>query len=194
MAKAGATADTVIEASSSQGSPSLGSRIRGGNAKIVGWAGFIRVDEDVYEWIGATMEVPGFEFDLPAGKRSGTATFKNLIITPTRTVYVMSAGAVQFNVTFLSPVEPEDLVLQSFPFGYVLVDVASNDGEAHRVQVFSDLSGEWLSSAGSVPIQWNTSISSILTHTVKLSSPNTLREFGDMSQDGILYHIRTFGV
>ncbi|KAK1219797.1 hypothetical protein PQX77_017461 [Marasmius sp. AFHP31] len=158
-------------------------------SRIVGWAGFIRVDEDVYEWIGATMEVPGFEFNLPPGKTSGTATFKNLIITPTRTVYVMSAGPVQFNVTFLSPVEPEDLVLQSFPFGYVLVDVASSDGAAHRVQVFSDLSGEWLSSAGSVPIQWNTSISGpVLTHTVKLSSPNTLREFGDMSQDGVLYH------
>ncbi|KAK1222388.1 hypothetical protein PQX77_014768, partial [Marasmius sp. AFHP31] len=105
---------------------------------LLGWAGFIRVDDDVYEWFGESMNAP---FNWPAEQKHGKATLNNLLITPTRTIYVMTAGTVRFNVTFLSPIEPDDVVLQSFPFGYVFVDVASSNGAAPHVQVFSDITG-----------------------------------------------------
>ncbi|KAJ8076035.1 hypothetical protein PM082_022017 [Marasmius tenuissimus] len=133
--------------------------------------------------------------------------------TPTRTVYIMRAGTVQFNVTFLSPVEasndlyrapkirndhetqPDNLVLQSFPFGYVFIEVASDDGAAPEVQIYSDLSGEWLSSSSKVGIQWNTSLipSPLIAHAVKLSSSKELNESEDTAQDAILRYATNQG-
>ncbi|KAL0061631.1 hypothetical protein AAF712_011548 [Marasmius tenuissimus] len=152
------------------------------------WSGFIRVDGDLYEWLGAAMTNPTLKFTLADGKKKDRATLNDVIITPTRTVYVMTAGAVQLNVTFLSPIEPDDVVLQSFPFSYVFVDVNSSDGAAHQVQVYSDLSGEWLAFANNVPIQWETSTSPVITHSAKTSSQNKLQENSNMAQDATLYH------
>ncbi|KAL0063805.1 hypothetical protein AAF712_009250 [Marasmius tenuissimus] len=154
----------------------------------LGWSGFIRVDGDLYEWLGAAMSNPTLKFTLADGKKKDSATVNDVIITPTRTIYIMTAGAVQFNVTFLSPIEPDDVVLQSFPFGYVFVDVNSSDGAAHQVQVYSDLSGEWLAFANNVPIQWETSTSPVIAHSAKMSSQNKLQENSNMAQDATLYH------
>lgn len=49
-------------------------------------------------------------------------------------------GAVQLNLTFLSPITPNDLKRQSLVFSYLNVDVASIDGKSHDVQVYSDIS------------------------------------------------------
>ncbi|KAL0061627.1 hypothetical protein AAF712_011544 [Marasmius tenuissimus] len=154
--------------------------------RLLGWAGFIRVDDNVYEWFGETMK--GLPFNWTEGQKHDRATLNDLLITPTRTVYIMTAGTVQFNVTFLSPIEPDDVVLQSFPFGYVFVDVASSNGAAPRVQVFSDLTGEWLSSSSDNRIQWDTSISPIISHTAQLSSRGTLKESNEMPDDAVLYY------
>ncbi len=35
--------------------------------------------------------------------------------------------------------EPSNLVLQSLPFSYVYIDVESNDGQEHSVQLYSDI-------------------------------------------------------
>lgn len=69
----------------------------------------------------------------------------------------MDAGPMALNVSFLSPVEvrassrplarshgmkhvqPTDLVRQSFPFAYVYVDAKSKDGQAHSVQLYTDV-------------------------------------------------------
>ncbi|KAJ8076123.1 hypothetical protein PM082_022108 [Marasmius tenuissimus] len=152
------------------------------------WSGFIRVDGDLYEWLGAAMTNPTLTFTLADGKKKDRATLNDVIITPTRTVYVMTAGAVQLNVTFLSPIEPNNVVLQSFPFSYVFVDVNSSDRAAHQVQVYSDLGGEWLAVANNVPIQWETSTSPVITHSAKMSSQNKLQESSNMAQDATLYH------
>ncbi|KAK1226778.1 hypothetical protein PQX77_010239 [Marasmius sp. AFHP31] len=135
------------------------------------------------------MADPRVVYTLPVGKESYTAEFKDLLVTPTRTIYVLNAGVVHLNITFLSPIEPDDIIRQSFPFGYVFVDVASSDGAAHRVQVYSDLTGEWLSTASNVQIEWSTSTSpGILTHFANLSLINRLQEFNEMCQDAVFYH------
>lgn len=60
--------------------------------------------------------------------------------TSTRSSFLMSvAGVVEMNVTFLSPVTPTDLKRQSLPFSYVDVTVASTDGKAHDVQLYTDI-------------------------------------------------------
>lgn len=49
-------------------------------------------------------------------------------------------GVVQMNITFLSPITPNDLQRQSLPFSYVDVAVSSTDGNSHNVQLYADIS------------------------------------------------------
>ncbi len=78
-------------------------------------------------------------------------------ITPSRSIFRLEAGSIQFNATFLSPIEvrlfqrrlklavsfpvqPNDYVRQSMPFSYMYVDgIAASDSQPHTVQVYSDI-------------------------------------------------------
>ena len=66
---------------------------------ITGWSGKIRVDGQPYVWMGADR--------IPVNE----STVSNVQITPTRAIYVMQAGPVNFTVTFLSPIEVSTLLL-----------------------------------------------------------------------------------
>lgn len=61
--------------------------------------------------------------------------------TSTRSSFTMDvAGKVSMNITFLSPVTPNDLKRQSLTFSYLNVDVVSSDGQNHDVELYSDIS------------------------------------------------------
>jgi hypothetical protein len=61
--------------------------------------------------------------------------------TSTRSNFIMNVGnKVEMNITFLSPVYPEDMGRQAVTFSYVNVDVQSTDGAQHKVQIYSDVS------------------------------------------------------
>ncbi|KAF9889798.1 hypothetical protein FE257_006888 [Aspergillus nanangensis] len=63
--------------------------------QIKGWAGMIRVDGNVYTWMG-----------LPGSTTVNQSAFE---YTSTKSVFTMHVGdQIQFNVTFLSPVTPDD--------------------------------------------------------------------------------------
>ncbi|KAK7045322.1 hypothetical protein VNI00_007571 [Paramarasmius palmivorus] len=157
--------------------------------RTLGWGGFIRVDGSVYEWMGSAFNDPGLKFNLTEGKDKAAANVDGITITPTRTIYSLSAGPMRFNFTFLSPIEPQDLTLQSFPFGYVYVDAASGDGNAHSVQVYSDLTGEWLSEDSGDTISWNTTISSsIVFHTAQRMPSDKPEAATYIAHDGMLYY------
>jgi hypothetical protein len=54
----------------------------------------------------------------------------------------MTAGTqMEFNITFLNPITPGDFVSWSIPFSYVSIAATSLDGQAHSVQIYSDISG-----------------------------------------------------
>ena len=82
----------------------------------------------------------------------------NIQLTPTKTIFSLTAGPIDLTVTFLSPIEvgiasyeqtyilnpflaQMDLVLQSLPLAYVALVVSSNDGQPHDVQVYLDMTG-----------------------------------------------------
>lgn len=85
----------------------------------------------------------------------------------------------------LSSRKPTDLVKQSIPFSYMAVSagdyicydsktkidfisIAATDGKSHSVQVYSDISAEWVSGDNSLTVNWNSTTSgSILTHQVQ---------------------------
>jgi hypothetical protein len=93
--------------------------------------------------------------------------------TSTRSTFIMNvAGKVQMNITFMSPVYPEDLGRQAMTFSYLNVDVRSVDGAPHSVHLYADVSGgkqllrvcvawkdsnglpEWASGDKEAPAKW----------------------------------------
>jgi hypothetical protein len=70
---------------------------------ITGWTGLIRIDDNVYTWMGKPDPLPT------------VVNQTSFQYTSTRSIFSMIAGGVDITVTFLSPVTPEDLLRQSMP-------------------------------------------------------------------------------
>ncbi|KAF7378302.1 hypothetical protein MSAN_00255600 [Mycena sanguinolenta] len=141
---------------------------------ILGWAGYIKVDGLTYHWLGSP--VPG-----------NASTWIETQVTPTQTILTVQAGPMQLNVTFLSPIEPSDWGRQSFPFSYVYLDGTATDGKPHSVQLYSDISGEWVTNSFSTGIQWSTTkTSNTVFHQVGSTTPTSV--FEDVAEDSVAYH------
>ncbi|KAJ7875615.1 hypothetical protein B0H13DRAFT_1632648 [Mycena leptocephala] len=140
----------------------------------LGWAGYIKVDGLTWHWLGN----PG-----PGNASTWLATE----VTPTRTILTVQAGPMRLNVTFLSPVEPSDWTKQSFPFSYVYVDGKATDGKQHSIQLYSDISGEWVTNNLGTAIQWNSLTSgNTVYHQVASTAPSSV--FDDVAEDSVAYH------
>jgi len=100
------------------------------NGRIVtGWTGLIRVDNTTYTWLGDPNPLPT------------VVNQTSFSYTSTRSIFTMDvAGLVTMNVTFLSPVTPDDEMRQSFPVSYMSVEVQSADGNEHNVAIYTDIS------------------------------------------------------
>ncbi|KAK0490834.1 hypothetical protein IW261DRAFT_1547137 [Armillaria novae-zelandiae] len=146
---------------------------------ILGWAGFVKVDGTAYSFLGSA-NVPGASFQK--------ATQTRFSFTSTQSTFVLSAGSVELTVSFLSPVDATDLVKQSIPFAYMTVSAASTDGIKHSVQVYTDISAEWVSGDTSLTANWTTSTGSILTHQVQLAVPSEFSEVSDHTQYGSAFY------
>ncbi|KAJ6534104.1 hypothetical protein B0H19DRAFT_1185261 [Mycena capillaripes] len=146
---------------------------------ILGWAGYIKVDGLTWHWLGSP--IPG-----------NASTWLSTQVTPTRTILTLQAGPMQLNVTFLSPIEPNDWVKQSFPFSYVYIDGKSTDGQAHSIQLYSDISGEWVTNDLGTGIQWSTAAAgNTVYHQIGSTTPTSL--FKDVAEDSVAYHAISSG-
>ncbi|KAJ8587203.1 DUF1793-domain-containing protein [Rhizopogon salebrosus TDB-379] len=143
----------------------------------LGWAGYVRVDDTTYTFLGDPV-VAGAEL----------ATQKSLKFTSTQSIFVMTAGPVDLNVNFFSPVEPTDLLKQSIPFSYLALSAVSNDGGSHTVSVYTDISAEWVSGDDSLTVNWTTTTGDILTHQVMLENQELYVEYNDHIQQGAAYY------
>ncbi|KAJ5124174.1 uncharacterized protein N7515_007999 [Penicillium bovifimosum] len=110
--------------------------------QVTGWAGMIRVDGTSYTWMGQpgpknVVDQVAYEY------------------TSTKSIFTMHVdNKVQMKITFLSPVTPNDLKRQSLVFSYLNVEVSSLDGQQHNVQVYADISAEWVSGDRNAIAQW----------------------------------------
>ncbi|KAL1842223.1 hypothetical protein VTJ49DRAFT_5835 [Mycothermus thermophilus] len=113
----------------------------------LGWQGLIAVDEVTYNWMGSW---PGPQL----------ADQTSVEYTSTKSIFTLDvAGKVTLTVTFLSPVYPHDMARQSQQFSYVVVSAKSADGVEHSVQVYMDVTGEWVSGDVSEVVQWESGTS-----------------------------------
>lgn len=149
------------------------------NNAILGWAGHIRVDNNItYKWLGDAGSPGGLAFSV----------LNNIQVTATRTVMSITSGPIDLNVTYLSPIEPSDPAKQSFPFTYISLTATTNDGQPHTVQVYSDISGEWVSGDRGDIMSWQTvPTDTILYHQVYLSNSLTFSEKANQAEDTMTY-------
>lgn len=175
--------------------------------QILGWAGYVKVDGTTYNFLG-TPGVPGTNA-LKAVQKSLTVRIRSegtqrmvtdaSQFTATQSIFVMTAGPVDLTVTFLSPVEvcslssrpgleligtwqPTDLVKQSLPFSYLALSAAPNDGKVHSVQLYSDISAEWVTGDNSLSANWTTAVGDVVTHQVQLVNQQPFVEASDHIQ------------
>jgi hypothetical protein len=115
------------------------------NGGIAAMAGIVRVDGTAFLFAGA-----------PAvnGTQLPVATQTALVVTATTSHYTFQVAGIQLDVTFFSPVDPDDLRRQSVPFGYVTMQATSIDGAAHHTSVYFDISGEWAHGDNAQLISW----------------------------------------
>ncbi|KAF9653386.1 DUF1793-domain-containing protein [Thelephora ganbajun] len=137
------------------------------DGSVIGWMGKLRVDGEFFNWMG-----PGLK-----------AVQKDMTFTATRTIITMACGGVDLVATFLSPVEPTDLVNQSIPFSYLAVEVSSNDAKPHQVQLYTDISGEWLAQSDQI-LTWETIAGDTVNHRFSLQNETRFNETGGRLRDG----------
>ncbi|KAH7098950.1 DUF1793-domain-containing protein [Auriculariales sp. MPI-PUGE-AT-0066] len=142
----------------------------------LGWAGFARVDGTVYR----TMGVPGNSATL--------ATQTAMSFTSTSSKFTLTVGPVRLIYTFLSPVTPSDYLRQSIPFSYMSITAQSTDGASHSVQLYTDISAEWVTGDVTLQANWTTTQGSVFTHQVQLVSQTVFSEKSDHIQHGAAYY------
>jgi Domain of unknown function (DUF5127)/Domain of unknown function (DUF4965)/Domain of unknown function (DUF1793)/Domain of unknown function (DUF4964) len=144
---------------------------------VTAMTGLARIDGTAYVFMGIPViqNQPAF----PA------LTQTDLTVTPTRSIFTLTGGGITLTVTFLSPVEPGDLRRQSMPLSYVSVVAASNDGKAHQVSVYLDISGEWMDNDTGTQVGWAAEDSaSVRSLSITPANPAVLAENGDLATWG----------
>ncbi|KAI0861627.1 glutaminase GtaA [Xylaria cubensis] len=144
--------------------------------QVTAWTGLIQVDGATYQWMGSvpnTQNVDQTEFSY----------------TSTRSNFVMNVGGkVEMNITFLSPVTPNDLKRQSLTFSYLDVGVHSLDGAEHDVQLYADVSGEWASGDLGAVIEWDYGTSDgVAYHTFHRQTQTEISETRELPNWGDFY-------
>ena len=118
------------------------------------------------------------------------ATQKSVEFTPTRTSFIMTAGPMDVNLTFISPIEPGDLVRQSMPFSYLSLSATSNDGNSHSIRFYSDISGEFMAGDTTQTAQWayDDQSGEYVILSMQLQAQQKYTEVNDLAQDSVEYY------
>ena len=139
---------------------------------IKGMAGLVRVNGQTYEFMGNPNQDP-IGTTLRA-KQTG------LKVTPTQSIFTLTAGPVELTVNFFTPIDPTDLKRLSLPASYIAISARSLDKENHQVQVYVDLSAEWTSGESKDVAEWELHNigTNIVNLNMRLKTPRVLQETG----------------
>ncbi len=145
-------------------------------------AGIVRIDGIAYVFMGD----PKLTLNVPDGNHGKGHTIEDfpraldqtaLKMTPTRSSFELQGAGVALVVEFLSPVEPGDLKRQSMPLSYIHVSARSIDGQRHKVQLYMDIAGDWVSGDHKQPVTWQLAkANGMEAWTLRLDQPRPLTE------------------
>ncbi|THV01320.1 hypothetical protein K435DRAFT_963563 [Dendrothele bispora CBS 962.96] len=167
--------------------------------QAMGWCGMARIDGTVWQWLGPPTPNSNSSISIPE-IRSST-------LTPTRTIFELVAGPMLLNISFFNPIETEDLTrqsipfmylsldAQSIPFMYLSLDAQSLDEQEHDVQIYSDISAEWITGDRvNSTVQWSTTLtSSTVFHRGSLQNAQSMVEVNSQAQDATAYYAMELG-
>lgn len=145
------------------------------------WSIMARVDGKTYSLFGVPNPGSGVE---PASVISGS-------FTATHTTFVVTAGNASIVLDFLSPVSPNNLERQSYPFSYLTTSVSGFGGAEPNVQIYSDIDNSWTGQFGwDVASSWGWSQTAYDTFIFTFSADGTATysEVGDMVQWGTVVY------
>ncbi|RAO67229.1 uncharacterized protein BHQ10_003241 [Talaromyces amestolkiae] len=148
--------------------------------QTLGWTGLIRVDGTAYGWMGDPADV-------------SFVNQTSYTYTSTSSIYVQSVeDKVQVKITFLSPITPDDFLRQSLIFSYVDVEVVSLDGSEHDVQLYTDISAEWVSGDRTNIAEWDYGTKGDLSyHKVYRQTQLAFSEINDQTEYGNWWYATT---
>ncbi|GAA5852107.1 hypothetical protein JCM5353_007477 [Sporobolomyces roseus] len=145
------------------------------------WSGIIRIDGKSYEFLGAPISSDS----SMNGEATDVARQMAFTFTATRSVFSFKAEDVEFNVTFLSPVTPNDEIRTSLPFSYLSIDVDPSSIGKHTISVYSDIGGEWTSGDSSVEIVWDFEAhKGVGFHSISRKDPIVFGEYAEQAEYG----------
>lgn len=148
------------------------------------WSGILRIDGKSYEFLGAPISSDS----SLSGYSTGVANQTSFTFTATRSIFSFQAEDVGFNVTFLSPITPNDEIRTSLPFSYLAIDVDPISLEKHSISVYSDIGGEWASGDSSVEI---VCFAVKLSHRVSSRLHRSVVRYGTSKLTKVLASIRS---
>ncbi|CAD6964113.1 unnamed protein product [Tilletia controversa] len=102
----------------------------------LGLHGYIRIDGTTYQFMGN-----GFGNLVRAGENANQLSFE---YTATRSIFRFEASGILFNVTFFTPITPDDYLRQSIPASYIHFELDQLSAKNHQVQLFMDTDERWL--------------------------------------------------
>lgn len=115
----------------------------------LGWEGIITVDGISYEYLGTGSQ------NLPALRNLKPAVPMTVSYDSQYSNFTFQAGPVEVLASFLSPVLPQELCRTSIPLSYLETSYQSIDGNAHDVQLYSDVNAAWISYESNKTIEWD---------------------------------------
>ncbi|CAG2108209.1 unnamed protein product [Medioppia subpectinata] len=149
---------------------------RSWNKDIRAMAGMVRVDGQTFVFMG--------------GLEGIRAVQSGLRVTPTQSVFTFTAGPIELVVNFFTPIDPTDLKRLSLPASYISMSARSMDHKTHEVQVYLDMTGEWVTSDLNQVVEWDVSEvkgkSNLINGNFRLKEQKQFQEYQDLAQWGTI--------
>lgn len=136
--------------------------------------GLIRIDGHVERWMGT---MPRAYFGLPSVDAMHQISLE---VTPLHTIYSFADLGVRLDVTFFSPLLPQDLDVMSRPVTYLSWSASAIDGKSHSVELMLDVDPNVAVNDSAQPVTWSRSrIRKLNLLNVGSRDQATLHQSGD---------------
>lgn len=148
----------------------------------LGWSGYIRIDNTTYQWMGN-----GFGTLVRAGQN---ARQTGMTYTATRSIFSFEASGVRFNVTFMTPVWPNDYLRQSIPLSYMHFELDRSSAGGRSVQIYTDIDERWATGHDydyetfPTTMQWVDNANGSSIYFVQRTNPQVYTEFRQRAEWG----------
>lgn len=128
------------------------------------WSAADRLTDDTTRhWTGAEhplvnlIRIDGKTYRLMGKQPESTPALeqKSLDVWPTRTVYTFAGAGTEVELTFTSPLLPDDIDVLSRPVTYISWNLKSTDGKNHEASIYFEASARIAVNAPNQTVDWS---------------------------------------